>query len=213
VPLVSLVAERIRAHNFEMKPLLREIFCSNEFYSGRVMRTQIKSPTQFVVQTCKALGCELSAPHIAQNAMRQMGQILFAPPSVKGWDGGKSWISTSTLLFRNNFANYLINGNAILPEPIKRSRGDLGFRASARTLPEEVHRLPAEVTKIVSAEARSDRQKLIAEFSLRILQKEAPVQDAAAFSKFLQGRSGNIDDSTVRGLIHLMMSTPLYQLA
>ena len=213
VPLVSLVAERIRAHNFEMKPLLREIFCSEEFYSERVMRTQIKSPTHLIVQTCKALECQLPAPHIAQNAMRQMGQILFAPPSVKGWDGGKSWISTSTLLFRNNFANYLINGDGILPEPIKRGRGDLGFRASGKTLAEEVHRPPADVTKIVSAEARSDGQKLIAELSLRILQKEPPAQDAAAFSKFLEGRNGNIDDSTIRGLIHLMMSTPLYQLA
>jgi hypothetical protein len=69
------------------------------------------------------------------------------------------------------------------------------------------------VTKIVWAEARSDGQKLIAELSLRILQKEPPAQDAAAFSKFLEGRNGNIDDSTIRGLIHLMMSTPLYQLA
>ena len=117
--LVNLVAERMRAHNFEIKPLLWEIFCSEEFYSERVMRSQIKSPTQFIVQTCKVLGCELPAPHIAQNAMRQMGQILFAPPNVKGWDGGKSWISTSTLLFRNNFANYLINGDAILPEAMK----------------------------------------------------------------------------------------------
>jgi hypothetical protein len=169
---------------------------------------------QFIVQTCKTLECELPAPHIAQNAMRQMGQILFAPPSVKGWDGGKSWISTSTLLFRNNFANYLINGDRILPERIKRGAGDLGFRASGKTLAEEVHRLPADVTKIVSAEARSDRQRLIAELSWRILQKEPPAQDAAAFSKFLEGRNGGaIDDSTIRGLIHLMMSTPLYQLA
>ena len=38
VQLVNLVAERMRAHNFEMKPLLWEIFCSEEFYSERVMR-------------------------------------------------------------------------------------------------------------------------------------------------------------------------------
>ena len=28
-----------------------------------------------------------------QNALRQMGQLLFAPPNVKGWDGGKAWIT------------------------------------------------------------------------------------------------------------------------
>jgi uncharacterized protein (DUF1800 family) len=214
VQLVNLLAERIRAHNFEMKPLLWEIFCSAEFYSERVMRGQIKSPTQFIVQACKALGCELPGPHVAQNAMRQMGQILFAPPNVKGWDGGKSWISTSTLLFRNNFANYLINGDAILPEAIKRRGGDLGFRAGAGgTLAEEVHRVPIDVNKVVLPEARDKPEKLIAELSRRVLQTELPARDAAAFSKFLERGNGNTDDATIRGLIHLMMSTPLYQLA
>ena len=33
-------------------------------------------------------------------ALNQMGQVPFYPPSVKGWDGGKAWISTSTLLTR-----------------------------------------------------------------------------------------------------------------
>jgi len=213
--LVNSVAERMRAHKFQIKPLLWEIFCSAEFYSERVMQSQIKSPMQFIVQTCKVLGCELPAPQVAQNAMSQMGQILFAPPSVKGWDGGKSWISTSTLLFRNNFANYLINGDSILPEPAgKRSGGDLGFRmAAGGALAQEVHRAPINVDRIASAEERTNPEKLIAQLSLRILQKDSPpAADAAAFSKFLEARGGTTDDSTIRGLIHLMMNTPIYQL-
>jgi uncharacterized protein (DUF1800 family) len=212
--LVNLVAQRIRAHQFEIKPLLREIFCSAAFYSERVMQSQIKSPMQFIVQTCKVLGCELPAPAIAQNAMSRMGQILFAPPSVKGWDGGRSWISTSTLIFRNNFANYLINGDSILSEPVaRRSSGDLGFRVAASgAMAQEIHRAPINVDKIVSAEARTNPEKLIAELSLRILQKDPPPADAAAFSKFLEARGGTTDDSTIRGLVHLMMNTAIYQL-
>ena len=38
-------------------------------------------------------------------AMRSMGQDLFAPPTVKGWDGGTAWINTSTLMSRVSFAN------------------------------------------------------------------------------------------------------------
>ncbi len=139
--LVDGVAGRLCAHNFEMKPVLREIFSSAEFYSPANVRTQIKSPAQFVVQTCKLLGCELPAAPIAQNAMRQMGQVVFAPPNVKGWDGGKSWISTSTLLFRNNFANYLINGDAMLPEVNRDKGGDLGVRAGTRAaMAQQFHR-------------------------------------------------------------------------
>jgi len=47
--IVDAIASRIRAHNFEMRPVLREIFSSAEFYSDRAMGTQIKSPLQYIV--------------------------------------------------------------------------------------------------------------------------------------------------------------------
>ncbi len=40
--------------------------------------------------------------------LARMGQEPLLPPSVKGWDGGPSWINTSTLLARFNFVNGLI---------------------------------------------------------------------------------------------------------
>jgi uncharacterized protein (DUF1800 family) len=36
-----------------------------------------------------------------------MGQILFEPPDVSGWDTGQSWFSTSAMLARMNFASSL----------------------------------------------------------------------------------------------------------
>jgi hypothetical protein len=39
-----------------------------------------------------------------------MGQDLFQPPNVKGWDGGRTWINTSTLFVRQNVAIYLLTG-------------------------------------------------------------------------------------------------------
>lgn len=209
--IVNAVAERLRAHNFEMKPVLREIFTSAEFYSERVIGTQIKSPTQFIVHTCKLLESDLPAPRVAQNAMRQMGQILFAPPNVKGWDGGKSWISTSTLLFRNNFANYLINGEAILPQAVRGRGGDLGFRAGARGA-DEVHRDPIEIAKLAPAALRDTPEKFIATLSQRVFQSDPSGADAAAFQDFLKSRNYDTGDVTARGLLHLMMSTPTFQL-
>ena len=214
--IVDLVADRIRAHNYETKPMLREIFSSTEFYSDRAMQTQIKSPVQYIVQTSKLLEAQPPAPIVAQNAMRQMGQILFAPPNVKGWDGGKTWISTSTLLFRYNFANYLINGDAILPPGALAARAKAagpGFQRPLQKLAEDVRREPIDVAKLVPTELREKPRELVDFLSARLYQTRPPEKETDTFVKYLEARKPDTSDQTMRGLVHLMMSTPQFQLA
>ena len=43
--------------------------------------------------------------------MDQLGQGLYQPPSVKGWDGGRTWINSSTLLGRANLIHRMLNGS------------------------------------------------------------------------------------------------------
>jgi hypothetical protein len=212
--IVDAIASSIRAHNYEMRPVLREIFSSAEFYSDRVMRMQIKSPIQYLIQTSKLLETQLPSPVVAQNAMRQMGQILFAPPNVKGWDGDKAWISTSTLLFRYNFASYLINGDAMLPanSPQHRQGGDLGFRPLAQ-LGEQVRRDPIDINKIIPAELREKPRELVDLLSTRLFQIRPLEKETNAFVQYLEARKPDTGDETMRGLVHLMMSTPRFQLA
>ena len=213
--IVDLVAGRLRAYNFKIRPVLREIFSSSEFYSQRVIQTQIKSPVQYIVQASKLLETELPAPIVAQNAMRQMGQILFAPPNVKGWDGGKEWISTSTLLFRYNFANYLINGDAILPADFQERRrqgADVGFGPAAR-MAEQIRRDPVEIGKLVPTDIRDKPGEVVELLSKRFFQTRPPDKEIDAFVRYLEARGRDIADTTLRELIHLMMSTPQFQLA
>lgn len=210
---VNAVAGRLRAHDYEIRPFLREIFSSGEFYSDRVIRSQIKSPLQFLIQTAKLLEIPLPPVEIAQNAMRQMGQILFAPPSVKGWDGGRAWISTSTLLFRYNFANYLINGDAMLPTsvPGKDRALDFGFRPG---LPSgaDIRRDPIDLSKVIPAELRRKPQELVMHLSNRLFQTKPAANETEAFVQYLEARKADTGDETMRGLLHLMMSTPQFQL-
>src|SRR3984893_11492519 len=206
--LVDLIASRIRAHNYDVLPVLRELCSSSEFYSEHAMRAQIKSPVQYLIQTSKLLEAPLPAPMVAQNAMRQMGEILFAPPNVKGWDGGKAWISTSTLLFRYNFANYLINGDAIIPMSAKQTPkgGDLGVRYAAR-LTEEIKREPIDVSKLAPAELREKPRELVDLMSRRLFQAAVPEKETKAFVNYLEAKKPDTTDETMRGLLHLMMST------
>ncbi len=211
--IVDAVASSLRARNFEIRPVLREIFSSAEFYSDHAMRTQIKSPVQYIVQTSKLLEAQLPSPVVAQNAMRQMGQILFAPPNVKGWDGGKAWISTSTLLFRYNFSNYLINGDSMLPmNPQRRAKGaDVGFRPRVELA--EIRRAPIDIRKIVPDELRDKPKDLVDLLSARFFQNRPSEKETETFVQYLEARKPDSSDETIRGLAHLMMSTPQFQLA
>ena len=191
--LVAAVADSLRRKNFELRPVLQELFTSAEFYSERVIRAQIKSPVQFLVQSCKLLETGLPPRMVTQNALQQMGQVLFAPPNVKGWDGGKSWISTSTLLFRYNFTNYLLDGAG--------KRG-----------PEAVRRAPVDLAKIIPAELREQPAALIAHLARRLYQFQPNDKQTATFLAYLHSRAPDRGGETMRRLLHLMMSTPLYQL-
>ena len=211
--IVDSVAATIRQHNFEMRPVLRAIFGSSEFYSDRAMGSQIKSPVQYIVQTSKMLNAPAPPPLAAQNAMRQMGQILFAPPNVKGWDGGKQWISTSTLLFRYNFANYLINGDAILPANVRQpqQRADVGFGRAAQYA-EQIKRDPIDVAKLVPANLRAKPRDVVDLLAKRFFQTRPAQKEMDAFVQLLESRGPDITDANLREVIHLMMSTPQFQL-
>ncbi|MEA2688257.1 MAG: hypothetical protein QOD51_864, partial [Candidatus Eremiobacteraeota bacterium] len=102
--LVDQVAALIRKHDFEMQPVMSALLRSNVFFSDRAYRALVKSPVDFLVGTHQLFGIPEVAP-VELAALRAMGQVLFYPPNVKGWDGGKAWINSATILTRENFAN------------------------------------------------------------------------------------------------------------
>ncbi len=107
-PLLGDLAEYWRRERLEMRPLLERLFSLEAFYHPSVIANQIKSPIQWIVQTCRSfeLGSVPTLP--AARAMRELGQVLFLPPNVKGWVGDKSWITTATLTARNNLVLQLL---------------------------------------------------------------------------------------------------------
>lgn len=108
--LVEALAERIRTHDFQMAPVLRELFTSNAFFAPDARRALIKSPVQLVVGTHRSLAGQANLNNCVE-LIGDLGQDLFEPPTVKGWEGGKLWINTATMLQRTNFAAELMSGN------------------------------------------------------------------------------------------------------
>jgi uncharacterized protein (DUF1800 family) len=101
--LIDPLAEQYRAGGFDTGKLVATILRSNLFFAPAAYRAKIKSPVEFAVGTVRALEGTAGALPLA-TALEGLGQVLFAPPSVKGWDGGPAWLNAQTLLGRNNLA-------------------------------------------------------------------------------------------------------------
>lgn len=207
--LIEALAATMRSSRYEMRPVLRQLFASQEFYSAQAMGTQVKSPVQFVVGTARLLGTDLLPERVTLGALKQLGQTPFAPPSVKGWDGGKAWISTSTLLFRYNLAGAFIKGGTPRPpnlaEPVA-NMADVGANPAP-----SLHG-PVDLAKLAPEDLRNDPAALVRNLGVRLFQDSLPAKDEQAFVDYLKATGPAVGDKSVQGVLHLMMSTPRFQL-
>jgi uncharacterized protein (DUF1800 family) len=85
---------------------------SERFFSANNLRTRITSPTEHVISAVKALELDDSPPNTLQLSewSTRMGQDLFYPPNVGGWNGGRSWLGSRSVVARCNFANAVATG-------------------------------------------------------------------------------------------------------
>jgi len=107
--IVAHLADTFQSNHYNVAAVVKEIFGLDAFYSEKAYRALVKSPAELVAQMLKATGTDGRAYAAAAAAMPSMGQLLYYPPNVAGWPGGSSWINSSTLLGRINFANAVAN--------------------------------------------------------------------------------------------------------
>ena len=99
---VNRLADSFRRSKYDMKTLMHSVFTSDEFAAGASYRALLKTPTEFMVHTAKALGATGMSKVIVA-AGSGMGQSLFDPPDVNGWPNNAAWISSNTVVQRVNF--------------------------------------------------------------------------------------------------------------
>ena len=110
--MVDALATRIHLHDFAMLPVLSELFSSQMFFDPACRRSVIKSPLDLVVGSLRSLAATVKWPRVA-GLLANLGQDVFEPPSVKGWEGGRLWINSSSILLRTNFATELASGDQV----------------------------------------------------------------------------------------------------
>jgi uncharacterized protein (DUF1800 family) len=188
--LVDGVAALLGRNEFNLQPVMSVLLRSKVFFSTRAYRALVKSPVEFVVGTCQLYGVRDVTP-ATLNELRRMGQTIFHPPSVKGWDGGITWLNSQTVITRENFASALV---AAMPTD------GAGWLGAA-----------------MSPNARDVASRLV----WTILQGDASMAAYNRLIAYLNGSealaSGTFSGESVadrlRGAAYLAMATPAYQLS
>ena len=99
----------LRENDYELRPLLRTIFLSRDFYSEPSVGTRIKGPVDLIVSMCRELGLKrLPGVPDFNSSCGELGQVLLNPPTVAGWAQGRSWITPGMLLARGNLARQML---------------------------------------------------------------------------------------------------------
>jgi uncharacterized protein (DUF1800 family) len=94
------LAERFYKNDYNIGKLMEDIFTSDWFYNENNIGCRIKSPIELLVGIQRMLPMKLENQEALLLLERVLGQILFYPPNVAGWPGGKTWIDSSTLMMR-----------------------------------------------------------------------------------------------------------------
>jgi uncharacterized protein (DUF1800 family) len=182
---------------YEIKPALRELFLAEHFYDPAVMNGQIKSPVELVVGAVRSLNTPARDLTILLDAMDLMGQSPFYPPSVKGWDGDRTWINTSTLYVRQNILAYLLTG--------KKPKG-YDALADQQTFD------PIPLLRQLDAAGGASDPDAVVSYLLRFTIGSAPDHAAATLRAFLAEHGARITQETIAGMLLLITAMPEYQL-
>lgn len=97
-------------NDFRLGKLLAAFFGSRLFYAPEFRGNFIKSPLQFYLGLMQDLQLEPAPlPRRVIGALRQMGQMPYNAPNVRGWVGGRNWINSATLATRRAVVSALLH--------------------------------------------------------------------------------------------------------
>ncbi len=105
--LIAPLAKKFREADLHVAPVLEMLFTSELFYSEAIVGKKIRSPVELGVGLLRSLDGTANMVQLGQR-LRELGQVPLYPPNVKGWDGGRAWINSSTLLGRSNLVRAIV---------------------------------------------------------------------------------------------------------
>ncbi len=195
--MIVRIADSYRANKRDMRVVMRTIFTDKIFRSQRAYHAKIKSPVEVAIGAIKSLQVKHLDDSLPSQIER-MGQSLFQPPNVKGWEGGAAWISSDKMMARFNFASSI----------------------TAPRLKEIESQTP--LSKLLYAEGVHNAGDMVDYFINLLVDGDVPSSTRTRLIQYVsKANNGEIMETIpdeknlelkARGLLHLIMTLPVYHL-
>jgi uncharacterized protein (DUF1800 family) len=102
-------------NGYDIREVMHYLFMSDWFYNERNIGTKIKSPIDLLTSMYRVVPFSFSGSREPIYIQRILGQELMNPPNVAGWEGGKAWINTNSLMIRLKLPSVLL-GDGMIPD-------------------------------------------------------------------------------------------------
>ncbi|MCB9281001.1 MAG: DUF1800 domain-containing protein [Lewinellaceae bacterium] len=133
--VINDLADLYYNSDYDTGRLLRHIFTADWFYAPANTGNKIKSPVTLMAGIMRALELKFQNDMAPAFIQRSLGQLLFHPPNVAGWPGGKAWIDNATLMLRLNLGAFALSSKEVnlrlKDDPEAAERGKAFKRLSA----------------------------------------------------------------------------------
>lgn len=191
---------------------MEDIFTSNWFYDEKNIGTKIKSPVELLAGIRRLLPMQLENDQSQLLFERALGQVLFFPPNVAGWPGGKNWIDSSSLMLRLRIPQILTANEMMDIRPKADDDVQMGqmMEAGIKRMKEAVKGGTATIewTAVNKIFEKVAKEKLLENISSSVLQTKGKAS-TALLEKYVNAGSR---ESFIKSTIVNLMSTPEYQL-
>ncbi|WP_207512148.1 DUF1800 domain-containing protein [Longitalea luteola] len=209
---ITWLAGRFYQSGYDIKALMKDIFTSDWFYDAKNIGCRIKSPVELLVGIRRALPMQLENEQVQLLIQRLLGQVLFYPPNVAGWPGGKNWIDSSSLMFRLRIPQLIVDNDEVALTPKDDDDQMMGMKDMGKM---KIGRKGGQfISAAVDWETylkkfeKVPREKLLAAITGFLIQGGTAV-DEKILNKYIDAssRENYIKTATIQ-----LMSSPEYQL-
>jgi uncharacterized protein (DUF1800 family) len=213
---IDWLAGRFYQSNYDIQLLMQDIFLSDWFYDEKNIGCKIKSPVELIVGIRRVLPMQIENDDVQLLLQRLLGQLLFYPPNVAGWPGGKNWIDSSSLMLRLRIPQMIyVSGDLQMKpkhdddqtmgktEPVALRKGNKEIRSKGNPITASI-----QWDDYMKKFEKVPREKLFDEISTVLLQTTVAA-NASTVKRFTDSSNR---ESFIKTVTIQLMSTPEYQL-